>query len=150
MYRKILVPLDGSELAECVLPHVKAIGSGCDVGEAVLMEVIEPIPTRAEDGGDRINALQDASESVAREYLAEQQTKLASGGLKVSSEVVWGKPADTIIDFAENNGVDLVMIATHGRSGVSRWVFGSVAEKVLRSSHVPLLLVRSPGCEPGI
>lgn len=150
MYKKILVPLDGSELAECVLPHVKAVASGCNVDEAVLLEVIEPIPLRAQEGGANNDALQNASENAAREYLAKVQSKLASDGLKVSIEVSWGKPAEAIIEFAENNGVDLMMIASHGRSGVSRWVYGSVAEKVLRSSHMPLLIVRPPGCHPSV
>jgi nucleotide-binding universal stress UspA family protein len=61
-----------------------------------------------------------------------------------------GKVAESIADYATKNGVDLIIIATHGRSGVSRWVWGSVADRVLRSACVPVLMVRAPGCVPGI
>jgi nucleotide-binding universal stress UspA family protein len=72
------------------------------------------------------------------------------GGAKLQTEVMMGKPADSLAEYAEKNGVDLIVIATHGRSGVSRWVFGSVADRVMRSACVPVLMVRAPGCMPGI
>ena len=58
--------------------------------------------------------------------------------------------ADSLADYAVNTDVDLIVIASHGRSGVSRWVMGSVAEKMVRSSSVPVLMVRAPGCEPKV
>jgi nucleotide-binding universal stress UspA family protein len=147
MYQRILVPLDGSELAECVLPHVKAISGGCNVGEVVLLEVVEPPPAWALEGVD-LNALQNANVRAAKEYVAKIQSQLSSEGLNVSSEVLEGKAAETIADFAKENAVDFIAIATHGRSGLSRWVSGSVAEKLLRSSHVPILMIRPAGGEP--
>ena len=64
------------------------------------------------------------------------------------SEVVTGRAADNLADFAAKNEVDLIIIATHGRSGISRWIWGSVADRILHSSSVPVLIVRPPGCEP--
>lgn len=141
MYRKILVPLDGSELAECVLPHVEAISRGCSIGEVVLLEIVEPPPAWAIEGVDPV-ALQGANEKAAKEYLSKIQSQLASDGFNVSAEVLMGKAAETIIEFAKRNAVDLIAIATHGRSGIGRWVFGSVADRILRSSHVPILMIR--------
>jgi len=147
MYQRILVPLDGSELAECVLPHVKAISAGCNIGEVVLLEIVESPPAWALEGVD-LNALQNANVKAAKEYVAKVQSQLSAEGLNVRSEVLEGKAAETIADFAKENAVDFIAIATHGRSGVSRWVSGSVADKLLRSSHVPILMVRPAGGEP--
>ncbi|MDX1708511.1 MAG: universal stress protein, partial [Desulfobacterales bacterium] len=70
--------------------------------------------------------------------------------LKASYEVLEGKVADTLAHWAEKSEVDLIVIASHGRSGVSRWIMGSVAERLLRSACVPVLMIRAPGCFPGI
>ena len=146
MYKKILIPLDGSELAECVLPHVIAIAKGCGVGEVVLLEVMENMPTWAAAEID-FDAVQKANIGVAKEYLAKVQAQLSKEGLKVRSEVLTGRPAEVISEFAHKNAVDLVAVATHGRSGMSRWVFGSVADKLVRSLSIPVLLIRPRGCE---
>jgi nucleotide-binding universal stress UspA family protein len=71
-------------------------------------------------------------------------------GALLSYQVLEGKVADTLAHWAEKNGVNLIVIASHGRSGISRWVMGSVADRVLRSACVPVLMVRAPGCVPGI
>jgi nucleotide-binding universal stress UspA family protein len=146
MYRKMVVPLDGSELAECVLPHVKAIGTGCGVREVVLLRVVEPIPVEAPPAWD-YEAVQKANAEVAEEYLTKTKTDLAKAGLNVSMEVLRGKPGDAITEFVENDEADLIAIATHGRSGITRWVFGSVADKLVRSCSVPILLIRPPRSE---
>jgi nucleotide-binding universal stress UspA family protein len=137
----MLVPLDGSELAECVLPHVKAIAKGCNVGEVVLLEIVE-LPSSWTAEGIDYYAVQNANMRAAKEYLAKVQTQLSSEGFNVRSEVLTGRVADTIMEFGEKNSVDLIAIATHGRSGIGRWVFGSVADKLLHSSNVPVLIVR--------
>jgi nucleotide-binding universal stress UspA family protein len=149
MYQKILVPLDGSELAECVLPHVKDLVAGCNIGEVVLLQVVEPPPAWAAEGID-LNAVETASIRLAKEYLPKVQSRLAAEGIKVSAEVIVGRAGETITEFAKQNKVDLIAIATHGRSGISRWVFGSVADRVLRSSGVPMLVVKPTGCESGM
>ena len=154
MYKKIMVPLDGSELAECVLPHVEAIANGCPVQELILLRVVEP---------ERIYAVQDspidpnlaaARESegkrIAREYLAGIVDRLDTPGLKITPKAIVGRVAERLVDSCVDEGVDLIIIATHGRSGVTRWVRGSVADKILRSSNIPVMMIRAPGTEQGI
>jgi len=162
MYKKIMVPLDGSELAECVLPHVEAIGRGCNVGEVEFVSVVEPVylPVGVLSDGSGIFTEQDAervrektqamSESESKVYLAKVASRVKLGKVKVQTKVISGAAADSLADYATKNDVDLIIIATHGRSGISRWVFGSVADRVLRSACVPVLMVRVPGCVPGI
>lgn len=162
MYQKIMVPLDGSDLAECVLPHVESIVMGCSSPSVVFAHVVEPVhvPVPAPtDGGPAITEKDAATmraqedernRAEARTYLDDVMARSKIGGASPRAEVIMGKPADAIAEYAEKNGVDLIVIATHGRSGVSRWVFGSVADRVLRSACVPVLMVRAPGCTPGI
>jgi nucleotide-binding universal stress UspA family protein len=148
MYHKILIPLDGSALAECVLPHAKAIARGCSTKKIVLLRVVEPPTTVAAEGIDFV-ALQSADKGVAEAYLAGIQAQLSSEGFDVSSEVLAGRAAEAISEFAQQNAVDLIAIATHGRSGISRLVFGSVADRLIRSSTVPIVLIRPRGSESG-
>lgn len=162
MYQKILVPLDGSELAECVLPHLEAISKGCGATEAVLMRVVEPsyIPAGTMTSGlDTLGEAQAAElrknadakhVEAAKAYLEELAGRVNLGNTKVSTEIVTGNPADNLADYATDSKADLIIIATHGRSGVSRWVWGSVSDRILRSACVPVLMVRAPGCISGI
>jgi nucleotide-binding universal stress UspA family protein len=156
MYKKILVPLDGSELAECVLPHVESIAKGCGVQNVVFLRVVEPfyMPGGGTDGGsfsaEDIKRINSETRAAAENYLSQLVSRIKYDGVNVQSKVITGKAAENIAEYATKNGVDLITIATHGRSGVSRWVWGSVADRVLRSVVIPVLVVRSPGCVPGI
>ncbi len=148
MYSKILVPLDGSELAECVLPHVAAIATGCSVPEVVLITVVEPVRYVMEDTAALsvdIIKLQEAQEERAGTYLASTAGKLKAMKVNVKTALLKGSAAETIVTYVQDNAVDLIAMATHGRSGISRWVWGSIADKLLRSSPVPVLIVRPPG-----
>jgi nucleotide-binding universal stress UspA family protein len=149
MYKKMLVPLDGSELAECVLPHVTTIAAGCGIGKVMLLRVVEPVPPETPPATD-FEEIQKASVKEAEKYLAKTKTKLAKKGLNIETKVLLGKAAENITEFAERNKVNIIALATHGRSGLSRWIFGSVADKLVRSSSVPVLLVKPEGCESGI
>lgn len=157
MYRKILVPLDGSELAECVLPHVESIARGCGVEGVTFLRVVEPvrIPWTGDQGYtlrvEDWKRMEAESIAAAEDYLKQLTKKVKYDGVKVSTELLTDGPAaDMIADYATKGELDLIIIATHGRSGVSRWVMGSVADRILRSSCVPVLMVRAPGCVPGI
>ena len=162
MYNKILVPLDGSELAACVLPHVESITQGCGVSNVIFLRVVEPahLPVATEFAGAGSFSEEDAAKArktqddhnkaAAKKYLNDIIKRGKYNGADLKAEVIMGKPADSIAEYAEKHGVDLIVIATHGRSGVSRWVHGSVADKVLRSACVPVLMVRAPGCIPGM
>jgi nucleotide-binding universal stress UspA family protein len=154
MYKTILVPLDGSKLAECVLPHLEALAKGCQVKNVKFVRVVEPFnqPAAGEymlkpEEIDRINARMI---SEAENYLKKLLNKLKYNGVDLKGEVIHGRVAESLGTYATKHGIDLVIIATHGRSGVSRWVWGSVADRILRSSCVPVLMVRAPGCVPGM
>jgi nucleotide-binding universal stress UspA family protein len=158
MYRKIMVPLDGSELAECVMPHVEAITTGCKITEVVFVRVVNPahlpasVPARGEFGygENERRELEKQNRQTAETYLKRIVENTRLEGAALSYEVRVGKVADTLAQWAEKNGADLIVIASHGRSGISRWVMGSVADRVLRSACVPVLIIRAPGCIPGI
>jgi nucleotide-binding universal stress UspA family protein len=157
MYNKILVPLDGSKLAESVLPHVERLAACSPGAEVMLVSVTERVSgfTAVDDpnqpsGEQLIPEAVGKEERQARKYLDRIAKPLADKGIKVLTEVLLGKPADEITLFAVNEGYDLIVMASHGRSGPSRWTHGSVAEKVFRSNCAPLLMVRPPGCAGGV
>jgi nucleotide-binding universal stress UspA family protein len=87
-------------------------------------------------------------QKVARDYLDDIASRLASGGASVEKVVLAGRASEELSDYAKKNNIDLVVISTHGRSGVSRWVMGSVADRLLRSTSAPVLMIRAPGCAP--
>jgi len=154
MYEKILVPLDGSDLAECVLPHVeKFVASGL-VRTVVFVRVVEPAPTRFDDTAalssksrDQIIAgariIEENRKTRAAEYLDSTLSRLKRDSVELKTEVLFGSVADSLADYTETNAINLIIIATHGRSGISRWVRGSVADRVLRFSRVPVLMVQA-------
>ncbi|MDD4859392.1 MAG: universal stress protein [Dehalococcoidales bacterium] len=154
MYQKILVPLDGSELAECVLPHVQSIAKGCAVPTVVLVRAVEPFHTIST--GEYvfteadIKRIDTESKAAASKYLEQVAAQLKKDGINAKTEILTGRAADSIAKYAAKSDADLIVIATHGRSGVSKWVWGSVADRLLRSACVPVLMVRAPGCVAGI
>ena len=156
MYKKILVPLDGSKLAECALNHVKILFQDGPVGEILLLNVVvTEIPWRelqgAEDGGQSMvfdyNAFKKPLIDNSNKYLARVQSRLSSEGIKVQTETIdYGEPSHSITDYAQKNSVDLIVMATHGYTGMKKMMLGSVALKVLHESNVPVLLVRPEAC----
>jgi len=147
--RTILVPLDGSPLAECVLPHVTTLAKqrGAELVDIVLLAVCEPMISPpfspvAVVTPEYVAADMARCRQLAEGYLAAVEGRLRSDGLRVRSEVLIGKAADAIIDYAGSIPSDLIAMATHGRSGLSRWVYGSVAGKVLVGASRPVFLVR--------
>ena len=89
--------------------------------------------------------IEEERKSAAAEYLKEVVGRLKQNGVKYRVEAFVGKVADGLVDYAEDNDIDLILIATHGRSGVSRWVRGSIADRILRAAGAPVLMVRAPG-----
>jgi nucleotide-binding universal stress UspA family protein len=169
MYKKILVPLDGSKLAECALPHVETLAKGCDTEEVILVSVTERVKGyRVLEGpsqpvGGLASGLWEPShplgqrlvpeafgkkEKQAQRYLDRIAKKMAAKGINVSTEVLLWKPEEAIVGYAKQYGCDLIVMASHGRSGPSRWAHGSVADKVLKASSIPVLMIRAPGCVP--
>ena len=155
MYQKILVPLDGSELAECVLPHVEAIAKeGRSLRTVIFIRVVEPFHTISTAdyalSEENIKQIESGSVAATRKYLDQLVNRINLGKVKIQTEILTGKAAESIADYATESNVDLIVIATHGRSGISRWVWGSVADRILRSTCVPVFMIRAPGCVPGI
>ena len=155
MYNKIMVPLDGSELAECVLPHVEALAKGCQAKEVILVRAF--VPFRAVNiGGEyvpnekEITRIDADFKAEAQDYLEKVAERLNLSGIAARWAILTGKPSEILSDFAKADNCDLIIMATHGRSGVSRWVWGSIADRILRSACVPVLMIRAPGCYQGI
>jgi nucleotide-binding universal stress UspA family protein len=146
MYKKILVPLDGSELAEKVLPHAVALAKGSRA-EVTLLSVVQlslgftaaKIEAIPEAAAERKAALK----AEAATYLEKIQRDLKEQGIPARIVALEGDVAAQIIAYAEQDDMDLIAMATHGRSGIGRFVMGSIAEKVVRHTSKPVLLVRA-------
>ncbi len=145
MYRKILVPLDGSTVAEGVLPHARALAHS-EGAELVLLTVASnpAMDFAFSDPALALRAEHDQEER-SKEYIAEVEKDLKSAGFTVSTLLRIGAIADVILEVAEEQKVDLIAMSTHGRSGPARWLLGSVADRVVRGSPVPVLLIRAKG-----
>jgi nucleotide-binding universal stress UspA family protein len=150
MYGKILVPLDSSELAECSLTQVKRTASTGGDSEVILLRVVEPISANDAaawaQAGYMITDVQNKNKDKAREYLSQIARRLTNEGVTARAEVIEGRAAESIIDYAVQNKIDLIIVSTHGKSGISRFAFGSVADKIVHHSPVPVLVVSPPGC----
>jgi len=153
--RTILVPLDGSELAETVLPQAEALVKqrGTEPTDIVLLRVCEPpaapsyyapelsgVPL---NWGEYLDQEVAKGKEIAKEYLAKIAERFQNTGISVSSEVLVGKAADEIVDYANKHPFNIIVMASHGRSGLSRWVYGSVADNVLSGVSSPILLIRT-------
>lgn len=142
MFKKVLVPLDGSELSESALTHVTDIISDCHAADVVLMRIKEPLDPNVIGTLDAKVAveLDEAYRDEAARYLDKVVETLKEKGIAAKTEVLSGNPAEEIIKYSQKNDIDLIIMSTRGRSGISRLVFGSVAEKVIRNSTVPVLI----------
>ncbi|HXG35978.1 MAG TPA: universal stress protein [Dehalococcoidia bacterium] len=140
MLKTVLVPLDGSPLAEGVLPYAESLAQASGA-ELFLLTAIPEVATSGEYFGQR--DLQKESEQ-AREYLAATSKQLSDLGLKIRTDVIVGiDVAGIILDCSQDCDADLIAMSTHGRTGITRWIYGSVTDKVLHHTHQPLLLVHS-------
>ena len=156
MYDNIVVPLDGSSLAEQVLPYVKdmaqhraatihlvSIAPLAPVVTAAASPVrLYPLVVSSADLELQVNERERIEEELTN-YLRGIAIRLENGNVKTKIEVRFGEPAEEIIAYAEDVKADLIAMCTHGRTGLARWAYGSVAEKVMRHAHCPVLLVRA-------
>jgi nucleotide-binding universal stress UspA family protein len=166
MFKKIIVPCDGSELAQdSVFPHVEELAKATDA-EVVILRVV-PVPAGRSGTAFRASAPdmtialpetpEDArvarhpiykdqeiasAEARARRSVSRAEAMLREKGVTAHSEVLLGHPADEIIEYAKEQDADLIVMCSHGRSGIGRWVFGSVTEKVLQGAETPVLIIR--------
>ncbi len=146
MYERILVPLDGSQLAEVALPYARSLaerlGSEIDVvcvEEFNLNDALENIPN------PQSNEVEPVKYS-AKNYLE----RVAMRSPEIRPKTLIGRPADAIVEYANEENIGLIVMATHGRSGIKRWALGSVADKVVRASNQPVMLIRAKGAHPDI
>jgi nucleotide-binding universal stress UspA family protein len=149
--RRLVVPLDGSKVAESVLPHVEALAGqkGLNGIEVVLLQVSEPPEIQSDYPASMpLTWEEHVKEETARrkrgaeQYLAGVEKRLKDAGLNARSEALVGKPGQEIVDYCGKDGFNLIVMATHGRSGLSRWAFGSIAEKVLLGTGCPIVVIR--------
>ena len=145
MYKKILVPLDGSELAKKALDEAEKLAN-CFGAEIILFEVVPFMPIYGSPELVTPLIVDEKQKEAAQKYLVNLSEELKKKGFKATAVVRTGQQvAVEIIDFAKESGVDLIIMCTHGRSGITRWVLGSVALKVLTRAETPILLIRSKG-----
>lgn len=142
MFKRAVVALDGSPVAEAIVPFILEIAGPLDM-EVVLVRVNRPIPPEIIEGSRHVTLEdQEASRLDAEEYLAPVAIELRKRGVRARTQVRRGQPVDEIVAAARETGADLIAMTTHGRSGLGRLLFGSVAEAVLRESQLPLFLMR--------
>ena len=147
MFKHILVPLDGSFLAEAALPPALALAAKFG-GEITLLRVTSMSTIYYADpyggGAELLVEMRQQARAETAEYLKARKGELRQQGYIVHTQALEGEsPADAILDVAESQHVDTIVMSTHGRGGLARWVYGSVADKVLRHADVPILLVRA-------
>ncbi len=153
MYERILVPLDGSKVGESALPYVENVVSKLSPEvkvEVTLLQVLPPgeppvaTESRLPDASHTQKQIQEARKK-AIDYLNKAGEALRSKGVVVTAKIAVGDAAEEIVKAAEEMNADLIAISTHGRSGLSRWAFGSVTDKVLRcGGKVPIITVKAP------
>jgi nucleotide-binding universal stress UspA family protein len=139
MYTRILLPLDGSDMAEKAVPFA-VVQAERFRAQLILLQAVEPIPYAGS-----MAALENAGQQRmewARDYLESVATRIRERGIKVKIVVTEEAPHVAITQYAETNQVDLIALCSRGHSGRSRWLMGSVADRIVRGATVPVLLVR--------
>ena len=143
MYKRALVPLDGSSVAEAIIPFILDIAGPLDM-EVVLLRVVEPIAPMVIEGSRHVEVEDvEARRTDAEEYLAPVAVELRNKGVRVESRVRRGNTTEEIVAAARETGADLIAMSTHGRGGLGRLMFGSVAQAVLGHVDMPVLLMRA-------
>jgi nucleotide-binding universal stress UspA family protein len=139
MFKHILAPLDGSPLAECVLPHIIAIARTFDA-RTTLLEVL----SRSETPGQIVDPLGwQMGKAQAQNYLETINKYLRSAGLYSNAELIDGQAANSIIEFAHRSQVGLIMLSSHGHSGLSIWNVSGVVHKIIQKASLPVMIVRA-------
>ncbi|HQY91628.1 universal stress protein [Caldilinea sp.] len=143
MYKRILVPLDGAKRSEAILPQVESLAHqfGASI---ILLEVLEPPPQHAAAvAPDLLKAGVSQRATEIRRYVHEVQERLTARGLTAGAVVTQGPVVDTILTVAKNEKVDLIAMASHGYTGLARFLHGSVAAELLHRARTPLLILHT-------
>lgn len=146
LVKRIMVPLDGSMIGETAIPYAEALAQALGA-KIVSFQALKPIAVTGGEGAAMPSAMQDQEDERRRTsalaYLDSMGKAFQKKGLSTSSAVSLGSPANQIIDYAVANAIDLIAMSTHGRSGIGRWVFGSVTDKVVHAGDTAVLTVRA-------
>lgn len=141
MYKKILVPLDGSPLAEAVLPHAEALAKS-EHAEIIILRVpnapVSEFLSRDPMIAEMIHA---DMEKESEEYVHNKVAALEKENIKVTGITKAGPVPDTILNVVDETHADIIAMSTHGRTGISRWLMGSVADKIIHHAHIPVMLI---------
>jgi nucleotide-binding universal stress UspA family protein len=145
LMRRILVPLDGSKVGEAAIPYAEMLAKASGA-QLHFLQVLHPVATV---GPDQTSVpyvepvIDESRKASAIAYLDGVAEPIKKSGLSTSRAIALGSPADKIVDYAEANAIDTIAMSTHGRTGVGRWVFGSITDKVLHVGDTPVLVVRA-------
>jgi nucleotide-binding universal stress UspA family protein len=145
MYKRILVPLDGSHRAEAILPHAEELAR-CGEGMLIFVSIIEPPPVIMDSYEAMITLQMDEirlREEAARVYLKARLDAMEAQKIEAKAHIAHGPVVEGIINLAVKENVDLIAMASHGRSGLGRVFYGSVAAGVLQRIDRPLLVIRA-------
>lgn len=142
MYSTILLPLDGSPLAEQALPHAAALAEHFQ-SKLILLKVLVPLDKNLSLPPGAVKRAEAATRELANQYLDRVAARIQDKGFPITTVTMPGRPHEKIVQFAEIEPVDIVVMCTRGQSGLSRWLMGSVADRVARSVNVPVLLIRA-------
>jgi nucleotide-binding universal stress UspA family protein len=141
MFKRMLVPLDGSSLAECVLPHTVALARAFEAQVTLLRVLVCPASTTEQGPIDPVQWRLCMAEAEA--YLKETAARFQEAGLQVDHVLLEGQPASQILDCVRHHAIDLIVLSSHGASGLTGWNVSSVVQKVLMRAHVSIMLVRA-------
>jgi len=141
MYKKILVPLDGSPLAEAALPHAEAIAKA--EGAEIILLRVPMMPAIEFFAREPVLAvkIKEEEQAEAIRYINAKVDELKKGHIKATAVMQDGPVPDTILAVAEESQVDMIVMSTHGRTGIQRWLMGSVADRVVHHAHIPVMLI---------
>lgn len=142
MYKTILLPLDGSPLAEQALQHAVALAE-CFHSKLIILKVLVPLNNNLSLPPGAVKRAEAATRELVNEYLNRVASRVQDKGFPITTITVTGRPHEEIIHFAEMEQVDIVVMCTRGQSGISRWLMGSVADRVVRSVNVPVFLIHA-------
>ena len=141
MYERILVTLDQSDLAEKALPHAVALAKA--FGATIHLVSVVPVVDREVMHAAGVAVDWQTRLAGAREYMGAVRKRVLAEDVEAEWDVCQGDVAEEILRYCEQQDCDLIVMSTHGRSGLGRWVYGSIADRVLRHAAVPVLLVRA-------
>ena len=154
MFESILLPLDGSPLAEAALPAAEQVAKRFGA-RLVLLEVVPPgdvsawmAPGARASAPDEKKRLFQRDRELSEEYLSAKVDSLKADGITAEAMVKVGEPVEEILASINTMGISLIVIATHGRGGLSRLIFGSVTEKVVHHCHIPVMIIRPDDVPP--